>query len=215
MSGWSHLRGSSSFLLNGYEVATLRETYTGFSVLERECHASNALGAAGVAGLPSLSRAMHDGHKEEVSQDLNGCYQCHPGPQTRCLRDVMSQRGMDCVDCHGTMSQVADNPNPWFNEPRCDNPGCHDSGAHDQDADLYRMSQDHGGVYCAGCHDSPHAVAPSRESNDGLKFLALQGHAGTLDTCAVCHASVPQDARPHGMRPVTDRLYLPVVVRGS
>jgi hypothetical protein len=183
-------------------------------ILCAECHASNALGAPGVAGLPSLSRAMHDEHDDAVSQDLAGCYQCHPGPQTRCLRDVMSQRGMDCVRCHGTMSRVADNPNPWLKEPRCDDPRCHDSGAYDQNRALYRMSQGHGGVYCAGCHDSPHAIAPSREQNDGLKFIALQGRPGPLYTCTICHASVPQGAGPHGVGPMADRAYLPTVLRG-
>jgi hypothetical protein len=182
-------------------------------ILCAECHASNALNAPGVAGLPNLSHAMHDGHEEEVSQDLSGCYQCHPGPQTQCLRDVMSQRGMDCVDCHGTMVQVADNPNPWLNEPRCDSAGCHDSGPYDQDHALYRMSSEHGGVYCAGCHDSPHAIAPSREQNDRIKFLAWQGHPGTLDTCTVCHSVMPQEGGPHGLLESRVRWYLPMVIR--
>ena len=62
-----------------------------------ECHADNALGAPGVAGIPNLSRAMHDKHAEEgdIPQTTAGCYLCHPGPQTQCLRDVMSERGMD------------------------------------------------------------------------------------------------------------------------
>lgn len=182
-------------------------------ILCAECHASNALGAPGAPEVPNLSRAIHEKHKEEVSQDLSGCYQCHPGPETQCLRDVMAQRGMDCVDCHGTMRQVSDNPTPWLNEPRCDNPGCHDSGAYDQDQVLYRMSRDHGGLYCAACHDSPHAIAPSREPNDQIKFLALQGDAGTLDTCTVCHASMPSSSGPHGSLAVVPWLYLPLVMR--
>jgi hypothetical protein len=167
-------------------------------ILCAECHSSNALGAPGVAEVPSLSRAMHDKHKEKVHPGLTGCYSCHPGPRTQCLRDVMAQGGMDCIDCHGDMDVVAENPNPWFNEPRCDNAACHGSG-YQQDQPLYRMSQEHGGVYCAGCHDSPHAVAPSREPNDGIKFIALQGHAGPLDTCTVCHASAPTGEGPHGI----------------
>ena len=186
-------------------------------VLCAQCHASNALNAPGVQGIPNLSRAVHDKHKEEVTQDLAGCYQCHPGPQTKCLRDVMAQRGMDCVDCHGTMQEVAENPNTWFDEPRCDNPGCHDGGAYDQDQALYRLSTEHGGLYCAACHDSPHAIAPSRETNDQIKFIALQGSPGTLRTCTVCHASVPSSLPgPHGMQAVPDlppRLYLPIVFR--
>ncbi|MBN1318283.1 MAG: hypothetical protein JXA42_22570 [Anaerolineales bacterium] len=171
-------------------------------ILCAECHASNALGKPGVAGIPSLSRAIHDKHKGKVSQSLSGCYQCHPGPQTQCLRDVMSQRGMDCIDCHGTMEDVSENPNPWLLEPRCDAAGCHNSGEYDQDQALYRMSRGHGNVYCEACHDSPHAIAPSRESNDSIKFIALQGKTGTLDTCTVCHAHAPTPPGdgPHGIQ---------------
>lgn len=170
-------------------------------VLCAECHASNALGelGIGVPSVPNLSEALHEAHEEEVTQDLEGCYNCHPGPQTECLRDVMyTQYEMDCVDCHGPMSQVAQNPEPWLNEPRCDNVDCHGS-AYSQDQALYRMSTEHGGVYCAACHDSPHAIAPSGESNDALKFVGWQGHNGPLDTCTVCHASWPTEAGPHGL----------------
>jgi hypothetical protein len=67
------------------------------------------------------------------------------------------------------------------------------------------MSKDHGDVYCAGCHDSPHAIAPSREANDGIKFVALQGDNGPLDTCIVCHAVAPAGTGPHGMAAPTVR----------
>jgi hypothetical protein len=167
-------------------------------ILCAECHASNALGAPGVAGVPNLSDAMHSKHRGRVTQNLDGCYNCHPGPQTQCLRDVMSQEGMDCVDCHGDMRAVANNPTPWLNEPRCDNAACHGSD-YQQDQPLYRWSREHGGIYCAACHDSPHAIAPSREPNDSIKFIALQGHAGTLDTCTVCHAVAPTGTGPHGI----------------
>lgn len=181
-------------------------------VLCAECHASNALGAPGVAGVPNLSKAMHDKHAEQVPSALEGCYSCHPGPQTQCLRDTMSQAGMTCVDCHGTMEQVAENPSPWLNEPRCDSAGCHGS-VYQQNQALYRMSAEHGGVYCAACHDSPHAIAPSTESNDAIKFIEWQGHAGPVDTCTVCHTTQPTGAGPHGIiAPVYDEfLFLPAV----
>lgn len=54
-------------------------------------------------------------------------------------------------------------------------------------------------MYCAACHDSPHAIAPSREANDALKFIALQGRNGPLVTCTVCHLTVPDGPGPHGM----------------
>ena len=182
-------------------------------VLCAECHASNALAAPGLAGVPSLSNAMHAKHAEEVPNTVEGCYNCHPGPTTKCLRDVMSQQeGMGCPDCHGTMEDVAQNATPWFAEPRCDT--CHDDGSHNQDQALYRMSSEHGGIYCAGCHDSPHAIAPSREANDAIKFLAWQGHAGPVDSCTVCHATQPTAEGPHGLLapPVLERqVYLPAM----
>lgn len=182
-------------------------------VLCAECHSSNALGAAGVPGLPSLARAMHSKHADKVPQTTAGCYNCHPGPTTQCLRDAMSQKhGMTCIDCHGTMEDVAKNATPWLKEPRCDT--CHDGGEFDQNAALYRHSTGHGGVYCAACHDSPHAIAPSREPNDALKFVAWQGHQGPLDTCTVCHLTQPAGAGPHGLAqtPVHNyALYLPAI----
>jgi hypothetical protein len=183
------------------------------------CHASNALDAPGVPGIPNLSNAIHGKHAEEDDGPPDtqaGCYTCHPGPQTQCLRDVMStEYAMDCLDCHGRMQTVAQNPNPWLNEPRCDSAACHGS-AYQQDQPLYRNSKEHGDIYCEACHDSTHAIAPSREPNDAIKFVGWQGHNGTLDTCTVCHFSQPVGEGPHGMEPPPHfrfRIYLPLVVR--
>ncbi len=167
-------------------------------VLCATCHASNALGMPGRPGLPSLSRAMHEKHASVVHPGLTGCYSCHPGPRTQCLRDVMAQKGMDCTSCHGAMSTVAGNPNPWLNEPRCDSTSCHGS-SYALNQPLYRNSQGHGGIYCEGCHDSPHAIAPSRQPNDNIKFIALQGTSGTLRQCTVCHTAWPTAPGPHGL----------------
>jgi hypothetical protein len=172
-------------------------------VLCANCHSSNALGLPGVPGVPSLSNAMHGLHAEEFSNpnSMDACYSCHPGPTTQCLRDAMSlnvtspldpNRKMNCIDCHGGMAQVAQNPDPWLNEPRCD--GCHtptDTQEFNQNQPLYRHSTGHGGVYCEACHDSTHAIATSREPNDAIKFVQLQGHAGTLSECTVCHITQP------------------------
>ena len=168
-------------------------------ILCAECHASNALAAPGVRGIPSLSKAIHEKHSGKVPPTIDGCYKCHPGPQTQCLRDVMSEEhDMACVDCHGNLEKVAENSSPWLNEPRCDNAACHGS-AYQQDQALYRLSKEHGGVYCAGCHDSPHAIAPGREAKDGIKFVDLQGYYDTLQTCTVCHTTPPEGGGPHSM----------------
>ena len=176
-------------------------------VLCARCHSSNALGKPGVPGVPSLSNAMHSQHSEVIPDTIDGCYNCHPGPTTKCLRDAMSlnvasqidpNRKMNCIDCHGGMSEVAQNPNPWLNEPRCDS--CHTPTAtqqFNQDQPLYRHSKGHGGVYCEACHDSTHAIATSSEANDAIKFVQLQGHSGTLSECTVCHLTQPVGSGPH------------------
>lgn len=177
---------------NGHEGALMNRR----PVLCAECHATNALGAPGAGDVPNLSKAMHSKHAGKVPDSTDGCYNCHPGPSTKCLRDVMSsQHGMGCTDCHGTMEDVKENPNPWLNEPRCDT--CHQGASFAQNNPLYRLSTGHGGVYCEGCHDSTHAIAPSTEANDAIKFRNLQGYAGTLDRCEVCHLTRPPSGGPH------------------
>ena len=176
-------------------------------VLCGSCHSDNALGTAGKVGVPSLSNAMHANHNNvtiPIANTTSGCYSCHPGPITQCLRDVMSQKqGFQCEDCHGGLAKVATNPNPWLNEPRCDNAACHGSNATlglVMNSALYRNSTGMGGVYCEGCHDSTHAIAPSRVAGDDIKFVALQGTPGQLSACTVCHASRPDDPFFHSNR---------------
>lgn len=163
-------------------------------VLCAKCHASNALGTLGNMGVPNLSKAMHARHRgiEGITEDTTGCYACHPGPETKCLRDVMTlERSVaGCVTCHGDMAAVAANPTPWINEPRCDSTQCH-GGEVKQDKPLYNMSKGHHSVYCAACHDSPHAIAPSRETNDGIKFTELQDGEGPVKECSMCHGFKP------------------------
>lgn len=162
-------------------------------ILCAECHATNALGSPGVPGIPNLSSAMHTKHAGESPDTITGCYNCHPGPETQCLRDVMSEQfDMDCIDCHGGMEQVSQNPNPWLNEPRCD--GCHTEPQFAQNHALYRFSQGHGDLYCEACHDSTHAIALSGEDRDAIKFINLQGFSGTLEKCTTCHLTQPEGA---------------------
>lgn len=187
-------------------------------VLCQKCHADNALGAPGKAGVPNLSLAMHDKHKlesgsgsptdpqnlnpEMVTQGTNNCYLCHPGPATKCLRDVMYAKGMDCVNCHGDTAAVA-NPSrrPWIDLPRCES--CHDAQYAENPGTLFRNSKGHGGLYCEACHGSPHAILPTNQQNDNLQNIALQGFAGTLKDCKVCHGTNPTGAGPHGLHATT------------
>ncbi len=188
---------SGEFAIRGYE-----SLMSSRPVLCASCHSSNALGTTGAEGLKSLSNAIHGRHStlSEITPDTSGCYNCHPGPVTQCFRDVMSQEDdgeITCVRCHGTMTKVTQNTDSWLKEPRCDS--CH--GDSTQTEALYRNSVGHSGIYCAGCHDSPHAIAPSREPIDDVKFALLQGRATTLRTCTVCHETRPVGQFKHEYAP--------------
>lgn len=169
-------------------------------VLCARCHADPALGATGQAGVSTLSSAMHSAHASRMGNRTNEqiCYSCHPGPQTQCLRDVHKANGMTCVNCHKSMESVGDpTRRPWQDEPRCG--GCHTVAGHEyeQPGVLYRDSIGHNGVKCITCHGSPHAIGPSLNPRDNVQPIRLQGHAGTIDTCTVCHNRRPSDPFNH------------------
>jgi hypothetical protein len=182
-------------------------------VLCAQCHASNALGAPGKPGIPNLSRAMHRKHALEPGGDegTNDCYLRHPGQQTQCLRDVMYQKGLTCISCHGDTAAVA-NParNPWVDLPRCGD--CHGAKYAEEPGKRYRDSVGHGGIYCEACHGSPHAILPTTQPNDNAQNIAMQGHPGTLDDCTVCHGSMPDGPGPHGTLPKKVKIYLPGIL---
>ena len=169
-------------------------------VLCAGCHSSNALGTTGQAGLPSLSEAIHKQHGE-ITDD---CYKCHPGPNTQCLRGVMkTEHDFVCRDCHGSVTQVGESISsgrePWFDEPACGDPACHGATYAEEPGKLYRESQGHGGLFCSACHGEPHAILASGVDRDNVQNIAIQGYAGTLDKCEVCHGVVPAGAGPHGI----------------
>lgn len=167
-------------------------------VLCAKCHSSNALGTSGSPGLPSLSHAIHGKHIAMDDGTMQGtCYQCHPGPKTKCLRGAMFKAGYNCYSCHGGMAAVADpQRRPWLDEPRCAN--CHASNYHENPNTLYRFSVGHEGVMCQACHGSPHAIYPSLEALDNKQSIWLQGYAGTISKCQVCHTNSPDASEgPH------------------
>jgi hypothetical protein len=177
-------------------------------VLCASCHASNALGTPGDPEAKSFSYRMHNQHKSVAGPDNSTatCYKCHPGPNTQCLRDIMGKvpaNPMTCQSCHGTMSQVASSISagrrPWLDEPQCGNAACHGSTYAEETGKLFRNSEGHGGLFCSACHGSPHAIQPTVEGNDNLQNIRLQGFAGTLQTCSVCHATPPTSPGPHGI----------------
>jgi len=179
-------------------------------VLCAKCHGSNALGLSGTVGVPNLSNAMHTNHANipQITPDTNGCYSCHPGPETKCLRDVMSQQfNMTCQSCHGTLAQVGTNPNPWLNEPRCDSPACH-SNVVAQDNPLFRHATAMNGIYCEACHGSTHGILPTSQVNDAIQSMYLQGISGPMYNCSICHGNaVGLGGDPH----LTDSITFPLV----
>ena len=73
---------------------------------------------------------------------------------------------------------------------------------------LFRFSVGHGKNQCETCHGSTHAEYSSKtqtwnssHDNDLLQSKAIQGYAGTITECTVCHASVPltTNGGPHGL----------------
>lgn len=104
---------------------------------------------------------------------------------------------MTCTDCHvGGMEALSDEDRtPWVDEPRCGD--CHDAQHAENPGVLFRFSKGHGGLYCESCHNSTHAVLPSRDNDDNLQSIALQGYAGTIGECTVCHLSEPGSGGPH------------------
>lgn len=169
-------------------------------ILCANCHGSNALGMPGSPYLPSLSEVVHTQH----GSITNDCYKCHPGSQTQCLRGVMkAQHGFTCQTCHGTVAQVGQSirngREPWFEEPSCGAAECHGSNYAEEPGKLFRESRGHGGLFCSACHGEPHAILPSEVDRDNVQNIALQGYAGTLNNCTVCHGVTPTGAGPHGV----------------
>ncbi len=157
------------------------------------CHPQPELGFEGDVGMATLSSSVHTAHAKRMwlvdGQLENGCYACHPGGETQCLRDVHRAIGMICTDCHGSMEAVG-NPAraPWADEPRCGD--CHqrEGFAFEQPGTLFRDSKGHYGVHCSACHGSPHAITPTVGQEDNVQAVALQGHTGPISKCEVCHS---------------------------
>jgi hypothetical protein len=74
---------------------------------------------------------------------------------------------------------------------------------------LYRFSKGHGGVFCQGCHGSTHAEWPNAtaSANDNVAAKALQGYAGKIIECTVCHESGSLGLTingPHGLHNINN-----------
>jgi len=186
-----------------------------------ECHADNAIGAAGKPGVPNLSLAMHNFHKDKMTATSvaagmkSPCYNCHPGLKTQCLRGIMMKAGKTCINCHGGMTAMAtsiqNGRQPWLEEPRCG--ACHDAKHAENANTLYRNSVLTNAVdgdmknifYCEACHNSTHAEWTTKNVtanvNGVLKTLnaadsaiprKFQGDNYWIWNCTVCHNGIAQ-----------------------
>jgi hypothetical protein len=174
-------------------------------VLCAKCHPDNALNAPG-NGARSLSLDMHGWHNPSRAPDAT-CYSCHPGMTTQCFRTAVGQMGGigEATDtptcqtglCHGGMEGMADpTRNPWVTEPTCEQ--CHGIN-HTTGQHLYRNSKGHGGIYCAACHNSPHAWWPSTLNADNRQPLSLQGTSYSIRKCSTCHTKEQIGRNPHSV----------------
>ncbi|MGE5424170.1 MAG: T9SS type A sorting domain-containing protein [Syntrophothermus sp.] len=177
------------------------------------CHSDNALGMGGTPGVPPFSQVIHQKHGEFINTgSINDCYKCHPGPNTQCLRDTMHTLKLQggsvgiCQDCHGSVlnvgNTVENGREPWLQEPSCGATGCHGSVYAEEPGKLFKQSQGHGGLFCSTCHGSPHAIYTSSQPNDNVQNITLQGSAGILKECSVCHGYTPAAPGPHGYNPL-------------
>lgn len=161
------------------------------------------------------------------------CYVCHPGSVTRCLRGVMGNAVdnagnliIQCQSCHGNLSTVgASTRRGWLDLPDCGY--CHyptsGTGAYVRDNSvfapgggyrvasgifgspgLYKLSAGHGGIQCEACHGATHAEYGCSEANDNVQSVRLQGYAGKITECAVCHIAIPltKSGGPHGIHTI-------------
>jgi hypothetical protein len=129
----------------------------------------------------------------DSTTNRTGCYRCHPGSETRCLRGVMGASvaadgtlAIQCQDCHGTMAVVGDpSRNGWLNEPLCQS--CH-TGTAVANAGALRFTS----VFTAA-GDVRQAVSPVFASSAdtpaaGLSLYRFSAGHGSLQ-CEACHGS--------------------------
>lgn len=175
----------------------------GTPILCANCHASEALGTGGVAGVKPLTTSVHGFHATVVdpttslsldsSANRNSCYQCHPGSTTKCLRGAMGSAvakdgsmAMQCQSCHGSMSAVgAVNRTGWLDQPKCQS--CHTGTAISNNGQLVFTS-----VFDSPGHEriaanQTFATNPNTPAGGKSLYRFSKGHGGLQ--CEACHGS--------------------------
>ena len=172
-------------------------------VLCAACHASEALGTGGAAGVSPLTRAMHSKHANVIAPDTgltldhssnrSSCYQCHPGSETRCLRGAMGSAvaadgsaAMQCQSCHGTMSQVgAVDRTGWLDEPNCQQ--CHTGSATQNNGQIRYTSVFESNGLPRVPASTLFATNPDTPAAGKSLYRFSKGHGGLQ--CSACHGS--------------------------
>jgi hypothetical protein len=146
-------------------------------VLCASCHPVPTLGTGGKDS--ALSEAMHRAHASRGA----ACMDCHPGPVPAFNRSLAHGAGDgNCAACHDTGENI-----PGADEASC--ASCHQGVPEvDTGAIRYRDAAGHGGMRCAACHGSPHAMIPSVEPSDNYTAIQYQGREVPIGSCRACHA---------------------------
>ena len=189
---------------NGYDAAGLFATATGgHPVLCAACHASNALGTTGAAGVSPLTTSVHSRHATVIDprnglaldavENRSACYVCHPGSATRCLRGAMGSAvapdgtmAMQCTSCHGSMLGVGSTMRKgWLDEPNCQ--ACHTGTAVANSGQIRYTDAFDSGTHLRVPADATFATTPDTPMPGTSLFRFSHGHGGLA--CEACHGS--------------------------
>jgi mono/diheme cytochrome c family protein len=151
------------------------------------------------------------------------CTHCHGSMEDHALSLLTAEKNAGKQQADGLMKHL--NPRmigsvreitprqPWVNLPDCLN--CHVDFSQPQavdtfnqwtvsESDLYRMRSSEGGLKCAGCHGSPHAIYPAANTfgndRDNIPPMQHQGNPYPISAnknCKVCHTVEMEDEFHH------------------
>jgi hypothetical protein len=209
--------GSPVFPPNGDAQATCYQCHPGaLTECQRgamktggmECHACHGDMLAVGGSTPLAPGGSIDGQNDlqprRPWKDMPRCSSCHTGDALNHLTAggiVLAPDGIRLrqayLDGDAAASAIASPNSRFAEEPNT----------------LYRFSKGHGDVSCEGCHGSTHAEWPVADpaSNDNVAAKQLQGHAGTIVECAVCHTPGTLGNTmngPHGMHNVNQKSFI-------
>lgn len=171
-----------------YQASLYLTAKGGAPVLCAACHATNALGAPGMAGVKALTADMHTLHGplinpatgvslDNATTPNGSCYLCHPGLQTKCQRGAMNK--VACFDCHGNLTKVgAAQRQGWIDLPSCQM--CHINGTR------YSTTFDSTGMWRVSA-DTTFATNLNQPAMGKSLYKLSTGHGGLY--CAACHGS--------------------------